>query len=379
MTVPPNDRSSPRIGFGVLWNRDRSATWSHTPLSLLEGLEATGPIVDLGYDDPVRRWIHLLTHLRIRDGRPTSTWRSSPSVMDAAARSIQRRAREEGVDAVVTIGDLGTFDVPSFLVQDLSYDLLEREIAAGNRHAEGQFSRLTLQQRRENRIRQHRILESTTGVLAMSRWYAESLVADSGLDPASVHVVHPGANAAPTTVVPVDDRTPNALFVGRDFERKGGELAIAAVEVLRRGGVELGLTVIGPDAWPLAGDPPPWVDFRGPQPVPVVAEAMASHQVFVLPTRFEAFGIVYAEALLAGTPVVGPNHFAVPEIVADGDDGALFETWSVDAVAGAIGRAIAEPVRRRAFDGIAAARERWTWERAATDLRAAVADGLSRG
>ena len=91
------------------------------------------------------------------------------------------------------------------------------------------------------------------------------------------------------------------------------------------------------------------------------------------------FGIVYAEALLAGTPVVGPNHFAVPEIVADGDDGALFETWSVDAVAGAIGRAIAEPVRRRAFDGIATARERWTWERAATDLRAAVADGLSRG
>ena len=365
------------IGFGVLWNRDRASTWSHTPLSLLHGLEATGPVADLGFDDALRRWAYLLAHLRIRDGRLTTTWQSSQRVMAAAAKSIQQQADVQAVDAIVTVGDLGTFDRPTYIVMDLSYDLLEREIEQGNEQAAAQFNRLSEQVRRENRQRQYSIFDEAAGLLTMSQWCATSLVEDTGLPESKVHVVHPGANAAPTSVRDVESRVPSALFVGRDFHRKGGELTLRAVERMRADGVELGLTIMGPDDWPLDEPCPTWVDFRGPQPLEAVGAAMADHTVFVLPTRFEAFGIVFAEALLAGTPAVGPARFAVPEIVRDGVDGATFDDWTVDEVADAIGRAIAPDVRRGAVAGVDAARERWTWTRAADEVRAIVSADLS--
>jgi hypothetical protein len=45
--------------------------------------------------------------------------------------------------------------------------------------------------------------------------------------------------------------------------------------------------------------------------------------VFVLPTRDEAFGIVFQEAGAAGLPAIGTRMNAVPEIVRDGETGVL--------------------------------------------------------
>ena len=42
-----------------------------------------------------------------------------------------------------------------------------------------------------------------------------------------------------------------------------------------------------------------------------------------MPTRNEAFGLVYQEAAAAGLPAIGSRLNAVPEIIADGDTGLL--------------------------------------------------------
>ena len=86
------------IGFGCLWNRSRARTWSHTPASLLEAIQRTGPCVDLGYES---RWQRLLRlrYLRRRDGRLQSSWRYQIPTLDtaAAARSPRRSgSRQQG-------------------------------------------------------------------------------------------------------------------------------------------------------------------------------------------------------------------------------------------------------------------------------------------
>jgi glycosyltransferase involved in cell wall biosynthesis len=42
-----------------------------------------------------------------------------------------------------------------------------------------------------------------------------------------------------------------------------------------------------------------------------------------MPTRNEAFGLVYQEAAAAGLPAIGSRLNAIPEIIADGETGLL--------------------------------------------------------
>lgn len=71
--------------------------------------------------------------------------------------------------------------------------------------------------------------------------------------------------------------------------------------------------------------------------------------VFAHTSRWEGFGIVLLEAMLAGLPVVATRVSAVPEIVVDGETGHLVEAGDADGVATALGQLIDDPDRRRAF------------------------------
>ena len=61
--------------------------------------------------------------------------------------------------------------------------------------------------------------------------------------------------------------------------------------------------------------------------------------MFVHTSRWEGFGIVLLEAMLAALPVVATRVSAVPEVVVDGETGALVEAGDVDGVARELARA----------------------------------------
>jgi glycosyltransferase involved in cell wall biosynthesis len=56
-----------------------------------------------------------------------------------------------------------------------------------------------------------------------------------------------------------------------------------------------------------------------------VPELMNSFDVFILPSKKEAFGLVVVEAMASGLPVVGSSSGGVPEIINDGINGFLFD------------------------------------------------------
>jgi len=72
-----------------------------------------------------------------------------------------------------------------------------------------------------------------------------------------------------------------------------------------------------------------------------------SAHCFCLPTVQEGFGIVFAEAMAAGLPVVGCRAAAVPEIVEDRRTGLLVNPGSPDALATAMETLLMnEPLRK---------------------------------
>ncbi len=100
---------------------------------------------------------------------------------------------------------------------------------------------------------EQRALETSAAAIYASDWAAASAIKDYGTDPAKVHVLPFGANLV-TLPEPTElDRLLSLrsgqvcrlLFVGLDWARKGGSIAVETARLLNLAGVETELTVIG--------------------------------------------------------------------------------------------------------------------------------------
>jgi glycosyltransferase involved in cell wall biosynthesis len=76
-----------------------------------------------------------------------------------------------------------------------------------------------------------------------------------------------------------------------------------------------------------------------------LASLYASADVFVLPSRFEGYGMAYAEAIAHGVPVIGTRAGAIPETVPS-DAGVLVPPDDVEVLAATLQRLIENPGER---------------------------------
>ncbi len=119
------------------------------------------------------------------------------------------------------------------------------------------------------------------------------------------------------------DPRPFFLVLGRKTGAKNYQMAIAAVENLRRKGEECTLVMIGRDEDGRRLDPQK-VFYLGPQSDTIVRGALAESVALINMSESESFGIVLLEAWMCGRPVVVNRHcLAFTELVEDGVNGRL--------------------------------------------------------
>jgi glycosyltransferase involved in cell wall biosynthesis len=79
---------------------------------------------------------------------------------------------------------------------------------------------------------------------------------------------------------------------------------------------------------------------------------MSVIDIFVVPSRFEGFGLTAAEAMAAGRPVIASDIFGLKEVVKDNETGILFPVNDANALMSAISRLLDDPELRERY-GIA--------------------------
>ncbi len=94
-----------------------------------------------------------------------------------------------------------------------------------------------------------------------------------------------------------------------------------------------------------------------------VVSAYCAMDVFALPSRHEGFGLVFAEAMALGVPVVGTRVVGSVDAVEDGVTGLLVEHGDPAALAGAILRLFRESELRRTLVANGHDRLRREWSR----------------
>jgi glycosyltransferase involved in cell wall biosynthesis len=94
-----------------------------------------------------------------------------------------------------------------------------------------------------------------------------------------------------------------------------------------------------------------------------VGRFLSALDIFVLPSDCEPFGQVLIEAMVRGIPVVATNAGGAPEIVVHGETGYLVPPRDPEAMAAAINRLLADPLRRMQMGESGKARARRLFDR----------------
>ncbi|MEQ1861321.1 MAG: glycosyltransferase family 4 protein [Chthoniobacteraceae bacterium] len=216
-------------------------------------------------------------------------------------------------------------------------------------------------------------------IFVMSDHVRDSLCEDYGVEPARVTTVHGGSNVDPSSM-PLDNdgyRNRTVVFVGIDWERKGGPALAAAFERLREHVPDARLIVIG--CRPDLGKP--WCEELGKLPREEVKRHLVRGSVFCLPTRIEPFGIAVIEAFNHRLPSVVSNVGAMPSMVRHGESGLIVPPDDPATLADALRELLLDPEKCRRFGeaGFRDSGERYTWASAGRKIRDGIERSLATG
>jgi glycosyltransferase involved in cell wall biosynthesis len=217
-------------------------------------------------------------------------------------------------------------------------------------------------------------LSHVRAVVANSPATARTLAADYGVPPDRITVAPPGTDRAP--LIPRSHTGPVALLaVGAVVPRKGYDVLIAALAEL----IDLPwhLTIAGDCGRDPATAARLKADIERHRLAPRVAiedavtperlaALYAASDLFVLASRYEGFGMAYAEAIAHGLPVIGTTAGAIPDTVSP-EAGVLVPPDDAPALAAALRRLIGNAAERTQFAAGArvAARHLPTWRESA--------------
>ncbi len=195
----------------------------------------------------------------------------------------------------------------------------------------------------------HRIKYTRTchGIIAVSEAVRRGLI-ENGVPADKVEVIHTGIEIPER----VSREHPNNDFVighmGAFTEEKGQDVLIAAASVLRQSlpRARFVLAGEGPLLNAVRQGAPRTVSFPGFVADP--SAFFASLDLFVMPSRAEAWGLAALDAMAHGVPVIASDAGGLPEIVEPGNGGWLVPAGDPTALARAITVAASDPQRLRA-------------------------------
>jgi len=164
------------------------------------------------------------------------------------------------------------------------------------------------------------------------------------------------------------------LFVGLDWERKGGPDLIEAFQIVLQKHPKACLTIVG--AKP--GLQIPNCNVVGPLPPEKLDRYYQRASVFCLPTHLEPFGIVFIEAMTARLPIIATRVGAIPDFVQDGHNGWLVEPGDIQGLANAISQLLDDPETARLFGerSYQLTGERYSWQAVGKRFRQNILNAL---
>ena len=216
----------------------------------------------------------------------------------------------------------------TYCYQDLSVDYLLRLRKENHPAAAYALKKVIptfLVERKNKKAKQ--FYEDCAGVFTMSEWLRKDLVERTGLPADKVHHVGGGSNIDVSRIDCSKKEGNKFLFVGKVWDLKNGELVVEAFKQLCEAYPDrkIQLYVAGPETEPASIAGCENIIYLGRLTYDQLIAYYNLCDYFVMPSRHDAYGLVFVEALCFGLPCIGKNICAMPEFIQHGKNGYLLE------------------------------------------------------
>ena len=267
-------------------------------------------------------------------------------------------------DLILQVGVLfdsswGDIQIPSLVYTDYTALLSSQKPAAGR-------SPFTQEELRQWIDLERRVFQRAGHICTRSLFVRDSIVQDYQIPAERVSVVGGGVNfpQVPVPVQHIQTDQPTALFIGKEFYRKGGDLLLRAFAEVRQKIPNARLLFL------TEGKIPPHLPLEGVEWIKptwdrkFIQSLYRQSQIFVLPSRLETWGDVLLEAMSCGLPCVGVSGQAMEELIIDGTTGMIVSPEDEKSLAEAMLRLFNNPALRMELGQSAYQRtqKEFTWE-----------------
>ncbi len=199
------------------------------------------------------------------------------------------------------------------------------------------FTRLSRETIKNGNYLEQQALDTSTLAIYASDWAARTALENYSVDPAKVKVIPFGANIQSSRsladIRELVKRRSSAecriLFLGVDWIRKGGDIAVETVKQLNKAGLRTTLHIAGTRDLPI--DPLPdfiidhgFISKSSQAGEDKLNQLIAESHFLLLPTRAEAYGLVFCEANSFGVPCLATAVGGIPTIIKDDLNGKTF-------------------------------------------------------
>ena len=311
--------------------KDR-ASWSGIHYYIAQALEKhCGEVFYLG---PVKPKIKIISQLYNKLARlslrKSYYHRSNRLLAKKYAQIFGRKLSEQQFDLIFAVSastEIAFLEtkLPIVYVADSTFALMRD-------YYPGWYSRLLNQSIRTAHAIEEMAIKKASLLLFPSQWAAQSATADYHADKSKVKVIPFGANLEEVPsqkTVQAKKKTDKCrlLFLGVEWQRKGGHIAFETLLQLAELDIEAELIVCG-------CQPPlefshkalkviPFLDKNDAAQRQELSNLMLTCDFLLLPTRSECYGIVFCEASAFGLPVITTNTGGVAGAVRHGENGFM--------------------------------------------------------
>lgn len=305
-----------RINFVCQWSINKEKTWSGTCYSLYKNLNKKIHVKNVSYNSFFYKIFIRLGLLK----------RDLGSKYICFNRKFNKRLRFKENDIIFQFDDyVNTGCSYKYIDSSLGYliYLYEKDHDLFNHSNFKNTSIEAMKIRYE--IEKEYFHNEATGIFTMSKWLRDYLIEQEKLPVSKVHYAGGGVNVDISRIDNSNKNGKRFLFIGRDFERKGGFLVIEAFKKLQKNYSDIELYIAGPNSNPISEEISNYY-FLGDVPSFKLPELYNLCDYFVLPSYFEMYGLVFVEALTFGLPCIGRNAYEMKYFIENAKSGFLVET-----------------------------------------------------